>query len=449
MRFRFSISHVALVLFSAIPILATAQEPLSLTQAVETAISNAYTLKIAEKNKEIATKNNRWGEAGRYPTVTASINNANNYSSINNPTSFLNGADLLSSNGTFGLDAQWTLFDGGRVHVTKSKLAMLVEQSGVDAKVIADNVAKEVSKAYFNVLVQQKRLSMQKQLLTLSRDKIKYIEAKREYGQATEFDLLQIKDAYLNDSIQWLIQQTNYRNATQNLALAMGLDMGVEQEIIPTDTLSYNAKAYDFEALKSDMLNSNQQIRAERVKMRIAEFDVSLQKANLYPKISLGASLSEQLALTQINGKQPQISNEWKGGSTFAAGLNLSITYTIFNGGKIRRAIEVADLRRQISSLNILDLERKLGQQLKIAHNLYLNQNAVLALSQQMLANSERNLMIAEERFVAGTLDDFDFRTIQINYVRSVNTVQDAFLNAKNTEFDLLLLSGTLLKAVE
>jgi outer membrane protein len=63
-----------------------------------------------------------------------------------------------------------------------------------------------------------------------------------------------------------------------------------------------------------------------------------------------------------------------------------------------------------------------------------------------MLSNSTRNLEIAEERFKAGTLNYFDFRTIQINYFRTVNTVQDAFINAKNTELDMLLQSGLLMK---
>lgn len=426
-----------------------AQQNLSLTQAVETAINNAYTVKIAEKNSAIAEKNNNWGEAGRYPTVSASVNNANTYSSINNPTSFLNGADLLSSNATLGLDVQWVLFDGGRVRVTKNRLAMLVEQAGADAKVIADNIAKDVSKAYFNVLVQQKRLLMQAEVLRFSRDKIRYIEARREYGQATEFDILQIKDAYLNDSIQWLLQETNYQNAMQNLALVMGLEIGDEQNISLSDTLSYTSTEYDYDAMKEDMLNTNRQLRAERVKLRMAAIDIDLQKVNLYPKISLGGNLSEQFILSQINGKQPQISDAWQGGSTFSGAINLSITYTIFNGGKIRRGIEVAELRHQITNFGIMDLERKLSQQLKVAHNLYRNQQSVLNLSQQMLENSERNLAIAEERFRAGTLNFFDFRTIQINYIRSVNTVQDAFLNTKNTEFDMLLLSGALLTVGE
>lgn len=425
-----------------------AQE-LSLSTAVETALNNAYSLKSGNTSIAIANKNNNWGEAGKYPTVTTSVSNSNTYSNIQNPTSFLNGAEVLGSNNTLAVDLQWVLFDGGRIKTTKNRLSVLVEQSKADVQVIVDNLAMQVSKAYYNVLIQQKRLNMLGELLKLSRDKISYLEAKREFGQATEFDMLQVRDAYLNDSIQWVLQQTNYNNAMQNLALAMGLEASEEIAFSLTDTLNYQLADYTFATMLEELKSNNRQIRAESVKMRLADLDIELQKSNLYPRIVLGANVSEQLNISRIEGKQPQIPNDWRGGSTTSAAINLGINYTIYNGGKIKRSIEVAELRRNISDFNIKDLERRLSQQLRIAYNLYQNQRNILTLSQEMLKNSSKNLAIAEERFKAGTLNFFDFRTIQINYFRSINTVQDAFLNAKNTEFDMLLQSGTLTKKAE
>ncbi len=422
------------------------QMDLSLSQAIETALGNANNLKIAKLNTSSAEMQNHWGEAGRYPTISANLNNSNTYNNIQNPTSFLNGAQLLGTGATASVDLQWTLYDGGRVHTTKDRLAVLAEQTGMNEQVVVDNVAQQVAQAYFNALVQQKRLEILADVLELSKDKIRYIEAKREFGQAVEFDLLQIQDAYLNDSIQWLLQQVNYENALQNLSLAMGMDVGTETSFNLTDSLNYLLPNYKFEALKEDLINSNAQLKVEQANIRLAELDIKIQEANLYPRISMGANLSEQLTLNQINGRQPQIPNDWQGGTTFSAGVNFTISYTIYNGGRIKRGIELASLRRQVANTNLSELERSLTQQLKIALNRYESQQEVLALSQALLKNAERNLKIAEERFKANTLNYFDFRTIQINYIRALTTVQDAFLNAKTTEFDLLLLTGNLMK---
>jgi outer membrane protein TolC len=342
-------------------------------------------------------------------------------------------------------DLQWTLFDGGRIKTSKKRLNSLVEQTKADIQVLIDNLALQVSKSYYNVQVQDKRLKMFEQLLKLSRDKITYIEAKRAYGQAIEFDLLQVRDAYLNDSIQWVIQQTNYKNSIQNLALSMGKEVTADLNFVLIDSLTYGLPDYSFDELLNALLSNNRQLKAEKLKITIAETDIELQKANLLPRIIMGANLSEQLNVARIEGKQPIIPNTWRGGTTTSAGLNISLNYTLYNGGKINRAIEVSELRKNITEFTYKDLERRLSQQLKIAFNLYENQKNVLNLSREMLSNSTRNLEIAEERFKAGTLNYFDFRTIQINYFRTVNTVQDAFLNAKNTELDMLMQSGKLM----
>lgn len=423
-----------------------AQNSLSLNEAIETALGNANNLKIAKLNTQSADMQNNWGEAGMYPTVSANVNNNNTYNNIQNPTSFLNGAQLLGTGATASIDAQWTLYNGGRVRTTKDRLAVLVEQSGMNEQVVVDNVAQQVAKAYFNALVQQKRLEVLAELLKLSKDKIKYIEAKQEFGQAGEFDLLQIQDAYLNDSIQWLLQQVNYENSLQNLSLVMGMEVETEADLSLSDSLNYLLPEYEFEGLKEDLLNTNAQMKVEQANIRLSELDIKLQESNKYPTVSVGANLSEQLTLNQINGRQPQIPNDWQGGTTFSAGLNFTISYTIYNGGRIKRGIELAKLRRQISNANLSELERSLTQQLKIALNRYQSQQEVLSLSQSLLKNAKRNLSIAEERFKANTLNYFDFRTIQINYIRALTTVQDAFLNAKTTEFDLLLLTGRLMQ---
>jgi outer membrane protein TolC len=432
-------------LFLFLALCVNAQEQLSLSAAVENALNNAYNIKAANTNLAIGEKNNNWGEAGRMPTISTSFNNSNTYSSIQNPTSFLNGADVVGSNSTLSADLQWTLFDGGRIKTSKKRLNSLVEQTKADIQVLIDNLALQVSKSYYNVQVQDKRLKMFEQLLKLSRDKITYIEAKRAYGQAIEFDLLQVRDAYLNDSIQWVIQQTNYKNSIQNLALSMGKEVTADLNFVLSDSLTYSLPDYSFDELLNALLSNNRQLKAEKLKITIAETDIELQKANLLPRIIMGANLSEQLNVARIEGKQPLIPNNWRGGTTTSAGLNFSLNYTLYNGGKINRAIEVSELRKNITEFTYKDLERRLSQQLKIAFNLYENQKNVLNLSREMLSNSTRNLEIAEERFKAGTLNYFDFRTIQINYFRTVNTVQDAFLNAKNTELDMLMQSGMLM----
>lgn len=421
-------------------------QSITLTQAIEEALNVSYQVKIANKNTAIAENNNSYGEAGRFPQITLSVNPQNTYSNINNPTSFLNGAQILGTGGTASLDLSWTVFDGFKVRINKSRFELLEQQSKGNAKLIMENIVQQVALAYYNAIVQKARLTMQEEILQFSRDKINYTKNRQEFGQATTFDILQVQDAYLNDSIVWQSQQLAYEMALQNLLLAMGKTAGVDPSLSPADSLSYELADYDFETLKNELLDNNQQLKNEKLKELIAKNNIEFQQSNLYPRLMLNAGISDQLNVSKISGKTPQISDDWQAGSTFNGYINFGLTYNIYNGGKVRRSIKNAKLQEEITQLSTKDLERQLLNQLAILVEQYNRQKQILALSLQLVNNARQNRTIATERFLGNILNFFDFRTIQTNYIRSINAAQNAFLSAKNTEINILVLLGKLIQ---
>jgi outer membrane protein TolC len=418
---------------------------ISLNEAIAQALDQSYSLKIANKNLEIARNNNNMGEAGAYPTVNANLAVNNSFSNINNPTSFLNGASTLGNNSTLAVEASWVLFDGYKVRINKKRLEILEAQQSGSLKLAVEQQTSLVMRAYFNVQVQAKRLGLNADLLALSRDKISYIEAKRAYGQALEFDLLQVNDAYLNDSIQWLLQKNAHEVALQNLAIAMNLEPQTGLLLSLSDTINLTLPTYSYEELRNKLTANNQTLSNLKISETLAETQIELQKSNRYPRLQMNGGLSDQLTIAKISGL-PQIPTNFRGGTTFTGFVNFSLAYTIYNGGRIKRSIQTASLQKEIAGLQRKDQERVLLQQLQQNLYRYENQRALLAVSQQLANNASRNLAMAEERFKAGTLNYFDLRTIQINYIRSINALQDAYLNAKTTEIDLLLAVGELIK---
>lgn len=75
----------------------SAQETLSLENAIERGLSANFQVRIAEANQKVATDNNSWVLAGKYPTINATLQNANGYNNINNPASFLRELSSFST----------------------------------------------------------------------------------------------------------------------------------------------------------------------------------------------------------------------------------------------------------------------------------------------------------------------------------------------------------------
>jgi outer membrane protein len=415
---------------------------ISLAEAIEIGLKNSYLVSIAEKNVAIAKNNNKIGEAGGLPVVNANLGSNNSVSKINNPTSFLNGANTLSNNTSPSIDASWVVYEGGRVAINKKRLALLELQQQGQVKIAVENVMLAVSKNYYAVLIQKKRLDLFATLLKLSREKIIYIETKAEYGAAGEFDKIQITDAYLNDSVAWVSQYNNYQIALQNLAIAMNSNQEEAFDYNLTDTVNFALPTYDVANLKTKLLTNNQKISNLKTAELLASNQIKLQKVGYLPKITLSSSVSDQFTVAKITGLEPRFPSTWRGGSTLSAGLNVAVSYNLYNGGKLKRGVDNAALQSEISILQRKEEERVQTQTLQLSIYRYENQKKLLDLQQSLVINAAKNLSLAEERYKSNVLNFFDLRTIQANYIRATNGLQDAFLNAKNTEIEITIMVG-------
>jgi outer membrane protein TolC len=437
--------------FALMPLLAGAQEPISLADAIERGLAHNYQLQLSRAAVAVAENNNDWSLAGKYPAINLNLNSNNTYNNTNNPASIVRESSVLSNGMVPSVTTSWILFDGYRVNHTKDQLAAQVELSETELRSAVQNTVQTIMQTYHNALVQQEQLAVLKEVLKLSRDRIEYQEVRREYGQANTFDLLQVQDAYLNDSTNYLVQLNNYENALRSLKLAMGEDLG--RAIVLTDELVVEDNTYVLDELWQKMLSDNPDLRTQVVNQQLAAINTRLQETTRYPSISLNAGL--QYTINLNNGSQtfqpgsgepfiqdlPGIaSRSWQGF------LNFSATYTLWDAGARRRRIETASLQEVQAQRAFDNLAQNLRTQLANTLATYNNQRRLVQLTNELLDNARRNLAIAEERFRGGLINSFDYRSIQLSYINANQARLNALLNLKNTEVDLLRLTGGLIR---
>ncbi|MEZ4988281.1 MAG: TolC family protein [Saprospiraceae bacterium] len=143
-----------------------------------------------------------------------------------------------------------------------NQLSTQRELTNEQLRVQMQNTVQSVISAYYGALVQRDQLDVLEEVLTLSRDRIRYQETRLEFGQAGTFDLLQAQDAYLSDSTTWLVQLNNYENALRNLQLLMGST--TPENYVLTDNLSSIETAYSYPELEQRMLQNNPDLKPAR-----------------------------------------------------------------------------------------------------------------------------------------------------------------------------------------
>lgn len=438
----------------ALTLLATsagAQSPLSLSQAIETGLANNFQIQIAEMQRDIAANNDDWAVAGRYPSINLVVNSNNSYRNQSNPAGPLTKVNSISPSLAPGIEANWVLFDGYRVRYTKNLLEQQARLSEGNIKLAVENSIQSIINAYYLALVQKEQLDVVQEVLALSRDRVAYQELRKEFGQASTFDILQTKDAYLNDSTNYVLQLNTFETALRNLNRSMGVD-DLSTQYLLTDKLQYDVSDYAIDDLQQRMLANNHQLQNELANRELAAINTRIQESDLKPSLSLqagtnynvGISFGEQTLEFGANistRSLPEVAAK-----TFTGFVNFNATYPIFDGGVRQKRIENAKTEEIIAQAGISDLKRTLNSQLANTLATYNTQKRLVDVTTQLVDNARRNLEIAEERFRGGLINSFDYRTIQLGYINASQQRLTALFNLKNTETELVRLIGGLVR---
>ncbi len=424
-----------------------AQEPLSLENAIERGLSANFQVKIAEANQKISAQNNSWVVAGKYPTINATLQNSNGYNNINNPASFLRELSSVSTGITPGVELSWVLYNGKRIEVVKSQLESLEDQSKINTQTAIENAVQSIINAYFNVVVQQTQLEVNREVLALSGDRQSFQQLQRSFGQSGTFEELQTKDAWFVDSTAFLVQQNNYSTALRTLNSLLG-EEDLKKEYLLTDQLSEEALPLNEEALHQLLLARNSSFQLLQANKSLALINTQIQKTSLKPTLSLRSGLNYNFNLSSGTGTLQSgetLSLDAVTGQTTNGFINLAASFTLFDGGLRRRNIDAAVIQESIADFNLADASRNLKLQLSNLINNYNHQLQLYKISKELLINAMENLNIAQERLEGGLINSFDYRAVQLAYLAANQQQLATSLNIKNIETEILKLTGGLI----
>jgi len=415
----------------------TAQNQISLQDAINVALQNNYQIQITKLQAAQNGINNTWGEAGRYPSVALSGSQGNNISDQSqNPTAFIQQL-LISNSIQGGLDLNWTLFNGFSVKANKERLNQVQAQSEGNAAIVIENTIQAIVLGYYNVQLQSDKLEILKEVLQTSKDRYAYNELKQEIGTAVSTDLLQFQSQVLTDSSNVMMQEIAVKNARRNLNIFMGVEADKEYEL--SDNLFEDFPDYVFSDLKTKMEANNQNLKNQYINSEIFKQDVQLAKSTMFPVVSFNAGASVSNSAFRI-GEFPA-----QNGTNINYYGNFSLSFTLFNGGKVKRAIQAADIQTRITELQVDELKQTLNRDLLNAYELYLMRQKIYLLNKEAVAVAKKNLVASKGKYEAGVINSFNFRDVNIAYLNAGISILESLYNLVDSKTELTRLTGGLI----
>jgi len=414
------------------------QDSLSLNDAIQLGLKQNYDILISQKNFEINELYNCWGEAGRYPSIDIGASQGNNISDqSNNPTSFIQ--ELLKSNSfEASTNLSWTIFNGFKVKANKLRLEELIRQSDGMLTLAIENTIHGIIISYYQVQLQREKLSLLKNVLDLSREKYKYQENKNELGITVSFDLLQYESAYLTDSSNLILQELAFKNSVRNLNLIMGVD--IEKPWFLTSLINPETKLYSYDDLKQKALSNNSNIINQNINLNLLKQDIEIAKSSFYPVVSFNSGTNYNLSSYKI------ASYDRASGASINYYGNFTLSFRIYDGGKVKRAIKALEIQNEITNLETEKLSKNITNELAITFDMYQTRLRLFDLNKKAFTVAQKNFDIAKLKENNGLINSFDLRDIEMAYLSAGILLFESSYNLIESNTTLLKLTGGIIQ---
>ena len=417
------------------------QESMTLEKALSIGLENNFGIKIADKSILIAENNNTWARAGKTPTIDLNGSFTNNLVNEKNPASFLQG---VYYNGGLGIsaDANWVLYNGGRIKINKEQLDLAVDQQKLNKASDINLLFRSIYQQYYEVIFQQEQLEVLSQILELSQDRLEYENIKREFGSSNAYNLIQFESSILADTNAIISQIQRVEIAKRNLYNTLDL-LGYDPYTF-SERLSISQEPIDDEKLKQIMSEENYTLKSLEMIASLNRLNTGLAKGATKPTLSVAGSIGFAENAFKFFADDPNTGDPFpfRFGNRTTGSVNAFLNYNLYDGGVRKDNIQSAELQEEIDQLSILEAKAELNNQLDILIDNYNNQMELLAITDRQIQLSKSNLEITEERFKSGLLTSLDYRNVQNQYLNAAFGKVGAIYSVLITKSEIDFLVG-------
>ena len=414
---------------------AHAQKALTLDDAMKIALKNNFDILVAGNDASIDKVNNTAGNAGMLPTVA--VTGSGNYGLSDTktktaPNTFTNYSGLSGT--TFSASAQlnWTLFDGGKMFVTKSKLGEIQALGEIQFKDKVLQTLFNVIAAYYDVVRQKQQLNSINETLNYNKDRVVISQTGYNAGSLLKSDLLQAKiDLNVNTETA-ISQQFTIDAALKNLNQLLGGNLNETFDVNDSITLNY---APDKADLLKKINNSNTSILAFQKQIDIAQLALKESHSLYLPTLNFRAGY---YASQTVNSAGSTLSS-----SAIGPQVGGTLAIPVYSAGETKRKETVAKIQAQSAEYDYQNVKLQVNTELLNTLTDFENQQKLLKIETENNVLAKENIQISLERLKHGQATSLEVHLAQEDYVQSSTRLINFRYNLKIAETKLKqLVSG-------
>lgn len=426
----------SLILFLFCIAKTSAQEVLTIENALKIALENNFEIKMASNNLDINKTNVSPGNAGMLPKVTASLVDANSIqnSSQTRQDGTVTSLDNAKNNSlNYGVGLDWTVFDGFKMFAKLDQLKELQKLGEAQLKRTIILKISAVNAVYFDLVQQQQQLAALDTTIVISTQRLTLAQNRFSIGKASKLEVLNAQVDLNTDKVALLRQKESYANRKIALNQILARDSKVDFKVVDEVTVDNKLVLADLMALAE---KQNPQLESEIINKRVSELELKQIKGERYPTLNLTSG---------YNFAESESSLGFTSQSS-AHGLNygLRASLNVFDGFTQNRNEKIAKIQIENSKIAIEQQSLLLNSELTTAFQTYLTNLELIDLEETNETIAKQNLGITVDKFKIGTITTIEFRAAQLNYINAKVRYSNAQFQAKLSEIALKELAGNM-----
>ena len=456
--------YILSLFFAASSLSLVAQEPAQwdLQSCVAYAIQHNISVQQADVQTRVAKLQAEAAKSSMLPTINGSSGTGLRIGrSIDPTTNGFSNTQFLYNN--FGLNGGVQVFNAGKLRNTAAASDYSLQASEADKQTVSNDISLSVATFYLQVLSSIEQSEIAKIQIQQTKEQLSATKKRVEVGLLPELNLLELDTQLANDSSTLITAMSNVEQSKLSLKALLNLDAAKPFDIVvqPVDKIKTQSFAdlqpdYIFNLAAQNLPN----IKAATLRVKAAQKNTIASKANFFPSLSFGYSLSTNFSnpfkyvsgyefngYSTPNAASPFVTmgstkyyvqspiytaststrsfgSVWNGwgnqlSNNFGQSFGFQLSIPIFNANQSKIAYQQAKLSARSAGLQEENSQRKLKQDIYAAYTNAVVASNKLNATQKAVVSAEKTFQFASKRYELGLLGTIELLNNQNNFLKA------------------------------
>lgn len=333
----------------------------TLQQCIDYALANNISLQKSTIQKLSALEDVKQSQAALLPSLSANTSQNVTYkpwpeSGIVSGGYISPSVDKTYYNGSYSVNANWTVWDGNRNRNQVKLNKIAAQQAELDSATQANQLIEQIAQLYVQILYSEDAVRVNEEALktsTTTEERGKQFVANQKMSRA---DLAQLTATRAQDEYNLVQAQNNVKDYKRQLKQLLQITNEEEFNlVVPTTTEEMALQQIPaLRTVYQAAIAHRPEIKNLELSMESSDLSIKMAKAQRLPQISLNLGAGTSTTSMSDNGWSRQMKNN------FDVGAGFTVSIPIFDNRQTKTAVNKALLSKQSYMLDLKDRQTTL-----------------------------------------------------------------------------------------